>query len=524
MQESSPTAAPSAEIEAPSTTRPSSGFWTRLSRLPQQLLGRNPFGGELLPGRVPIFAPGSGRPTLPFPHPWNYREPIPILDTYFHGAESAEGAAKHNRYLDFPGFPPVLVTRDPAVIRAICSDTGDQPGQFDRDTLPSTGIARATGKDTLLYSNGAIWRRQRKLAAPPFGKTSLFQPERFHEFEGTFRQTIQKRLAALRDHLASTGKPTAVVALEPEIKVVMLELLTNNFFGTEISYEQLRSKYVPAIERMIDHIVRDTVTNTLGIPLKKLPAFTSKIAQAKKDDAVFEELTNLVLAGRRDGKGLWKQFKSDAPDEALRSNLRVFLAGALEATTSYATWALSHLSRNIPAQERVFREIEHVEDYTPDKLDEACYFCRVLDETLRLTPSLYFLPRQATVDTTIKISDGRTMQIPAGTHILLGVWHANRHDDHWGPAITGYPADQFVPERWERLVASGRASKEMLHFGFGHGPRVCPGKHLGQLEVALVVGAIVKMFRFKAMNSTCEARAGVSTKPADGTLVELQLR
>ncbi len=476
------------------------------------------------PTRVPIFAPGSGRPALPFPHPWNYREPLRILDTYFFGADAFDGPARHNRYLDFPGFPPVLVTRDPAVIRAICSETGDQPGQFDRDTLPSAGIARATGKDTLLYSNGAIWRRQRKLAAPPFGKTTLFQPERFHEFEATFRQTIQKRLAVLREHLAASGKSSVVVALEPEIKAVMLELLTNNFFGTTISYEELRSKYVPAIERMIDHIVRDTVTNTLGLPLKKLPALTKRLAQSKRDDAIFEELTNLVLAGRKEGKGLWKQFKSEAPDSALRSNLRVFLAGALEATTSYATWALSHLSRSAAAQEKVFAEIEHIDDYTPDNLGRSHYFGHVLNETLRLTPSLYFLPRQATTDTTVTLADGRTMRIPDQTHILLAVWHANRHEDYWGPAITGYPAKEFAPERWEHLAASGRASKEMLHFGFGHGPRVCPGKHLGQLEVALVVGAIVKMFRFTAVNPACEPRAGVSTKPADGTLVAVELR
>ncbi len=64
----------------------------------------------------------------------------------------------------------------------------------------------------------------------------------------------------------------------------------------------------------------------------------------------------------------------------------------------------------------------------------------------------------------------------------------------------------------------------MLHFGFGHGPRVCPGKHLGQLEVALVVGAFVKLFRFRAVNPQCDVKAGVSTKPGDGTLVDLELR
>jgi hypothetical protein len=47
---------------------------------------------------------------------------------------------------------------------------------------------------------------------------------------------------------------------------------------------------------------------------------------------------------------------------------------------------------------------------------------------------------------------------------------------------------------------------------------------LGQLEVTLVVGAIVKMFRFKAVVAENRAKAVVSTKPLDGTLVELELR
>lgn len=147
----------------------------RLANLPRQLCGRSPFEGDIRPSRVPLFPPGSGRPALPFPHPWNYREPLRILDAYFWRADEETGSGRHNRYLEVPGFPPVLVTRDPGLIRAITTNTGDREGQFDRDTLPSTGIARATGKDTLLFSNGPAWRRQRKLAASPFGKTTLFQ-------------------------------------------------------------------------------------------------------------------------------------------------------------------------------------------------------------------------------------------------------------------------------------------------------------------------------------------------------------
>jgi cytochrome P450 len=495
----------------------------QMKRLPRQLFGISPFEGDVAPTRVPIFRLGSGRPTVPFPHPWNYDRPIRILETYFWGADDEQGSGRHNRYIDFPGFATVLVTRDPRIIRAITTATGDRDGQFDRDTLPSVGIARATGKDTLLFANGPLWRMHKKLAAPAFGKTSLFQPQQFHEFAATFRRTVLQRLDALQKHLEVAGPPVRV-RLEPEIKAVMLEMLTNNFFGSEIPYQQIREQYVPALERVIDHIVRDTVLNKLGVPIGRIPAFHRSLAQTKEAYLVFEQLTDLVLASRKNGKGLWKQFKSDAPDEALRSNIKVFLAGALEATTSYASWAISHLARNPSAQEKVFQEVKDIEDYTPESLDNATYLGHVLNESLRLTPSLYFLPRRATADTWIETADGCKLLIPKGTHILLDVWHANRHDDHWGVAVTGYSALDFVPERWENLTARGHGSNEILHFGFGHGPRVCPGKHLGQLEVALVVGAFVKLFRFQAVNSENEARAGVSTKPLDGTLVELELR
>ncbi|MCA9117885.1 MAG: cytochrome P450 [Planctomycetaceae bacterium] len=452
----------------------------------------------------------TGRSSLPVPHPWNFQRPIDILEAYFWRADEETGSGRHNRYLDVPGFPPVFVTRDPGVIRAILTATGDRAGQFERDTLPSSGIARATGEDTLLFSNGPLWRRQRKVSASPFGKTALFQVDVFCEFEDTFRSTVRQRLMALRQHLSQTGLPHLQIAVEPEIKALMLEMLVECFFGTSINYQELREVYVPAVERVIDHIVRDTVVNRLGLSPWLLAKCSRRYARAFRDFTTFEELTDRVLATRSSGRGLWKKLRSEAPDAAMRSNIKVFLAGALEATTSYATWAISHLARNECWQEKVFREVETMADYTPDQLGSARDLNAVLDETLRLTPSLYFLPRKATAPIRIETADGREMRIPAGTHILLDVWHANRHADHWGEEVTGFPATEFAPDRWDRLAVQNANSKEFLHFGFGHGPRVCPGKHLGQLEVALVVGVFVKLFRFRAVHPENEVRAGVS--------------
>jgi cytochrome P450 len=491
-------------------------WWRRCWR---QLRGANPFDGDCRPARVPLLA--SGRPSLPFPHLWNYREPLRILATFYCGAERETGSARHNRYLDVPGLSPVLVTREPAVIRAVLSATGDKPGQFDRDTAPTAGIARATGADTLLYANGALWRHQKRLAAPSFSHSSLFQPEKFHEFERTFRRTVAERLEALRAMQAATGERVTRVALEPEIAAVMLEMLVNNFFGGSVSYDALRGRFAPAIAALIDDMVRDTIGRTVRAPFRLLSGRRASLQAARAD---FETLTDIALAGRRDGRGLWAQFKSDASDEALRSNIRVFLAGALEATTSFAAWTLSHLARAPHVQDRIHDEVKNLDVYDPDNLAGAAALNRALEETLRLTPSLYFLPRRATVDTWVETADGRKLFVPQGTHVVLDVWHANRCEDFWGAAPTGYRADVFAPERWEVLARQGRSPKEILHFGFGYGPRVCPGKFLGLLEVGLVVGAFVKIFTFAGVGDPPQAKAGVSTKPADGVLVDLALR
>jgi cytochrome P450 len=479
----------------------------------------NPFSGDWAPSRVPLFE--LGRPSMPFPHLWNYDEPLGLFDAMFWSADRQTGSGKHNRYLSVPGMPMTLVSREPAIIRAILSATGDKPGQLDRDTFPTRGIARATGADSLLYSNGAQWRHQKQLAAPAFSRSNLFQPEKFHEFEVTFRRTVTHRMEAMRARLAETGRSHVRIPLEPEISVVMLEMLVNNFFGGSVSYDELRNRYVPALTYSIDHMIKDTMAHRLRVVVDLVTGQKRKVKEAH---AAFEALTDIALAGRTSGAGLWAEFRSDASNDALRSNIRVFLAGALEATTSFASWTLAHLSRRPDVQERVHNEVKSVNVYDPQALGQAAEVNRVLEETLRLTPSLYFLPRWTTVDTEVETADGRKVRIPNHTRIMLDVWHANRCEDFWGVDVSGYPAESFAPERWDVLAGRGRSHKDILHFGFGYGPRVCPGKFLGMLEVALVVGAFVKIFRFKAVNEKLEARAGVSTKPADGALVDLELR
>ena len=167
-------------------------------------------------------------------------------------------------------------------------------------------------------------------------------------------------------------------------------------------------------------------------------------------------------------------------------------------------------------------------DLSPKSREDAVYLQKVLAESLRLNNALYFLPRVALRDTTLTTSKG-TLTIPAHTHIILATYHANRSEKHWGVAATGYPATAFVPERWDaaNMEARGRSSKDNLHFGFGHGPRVCIGKHFSEAEAFVCLTLFLRRFEFTAAGPAAphvEADSGVSTRPADKVDLELSLR
>jgi cytochrome P450 len=313
--------------------------------------------------------------------------------------------------------------------------------------------------------------------------------------------------------------------LEPEIQAVMLDVLVNVLFGSRVPPAELRATYLPAIRGVIRYILVDTVANQLRLPVLRLPALTPGHARLKRDWATFEELVDRVIRTRSEGAGFWPLLTAPGPDEAVRSNVRVFLAGALEATTSYVGWAIVHLARTPAAREKAYREALAHPELTPAARERAVYLQHVLAESLRLNNALYFLPRVAVRDATVTTPAG-WLTIPAGTHLILATYHANRCDDFWGVAATGFPAAAFAPERWEAaaLARLGKAARDALHFGFGHGPRVCIGKHLSEAEAFVCLTLFLRRFEFTAAGPAPAADSGISTRPRDGVDVVLSLR
>ncbi len=476
----------------------------RLRRLPGQLRSQNPFSGDIGVERLPLFK--SIVATVR-----NIRNPLGIIDRAF--ASGTDYAC-----IDIPGFSPVLYVRDPEMIKEILTQTGIHKG-FERDGLETNGIGRIVGDENLLRAQGEEWKIHKQALAKPLGMGAVGTPEMYAEMEAIIRGQLDWLEGKVR---AAGGK--LVIELEPVIKTAMLEILSKTMFGVELGSSAYREKYLPAIERVIEHILLDTVNNPFNVERLKLPAFTSYRRDLKRNNKVFEELVDLAIAQRRKGGGLWSELPVQGTDEAVRSNVKVLLAGALEATASYISWTIARLSRNIAAQTKARGEANAVGKVSEATRRASIYLQQCLDEALRLHASLYLLPRKAKEAVSVKTAKG-ILNIPKGVHIILATYHAGRNEKYWGVKTTGYPADGYVPERWNpgNMEKYGVTAATGYHFGFGHGARACSGKSFAQVEAFVGLNSFLRRFKVAAINEQVAAVSGVSTRPNDKVLVEVEL-
>lgn len=475
----------------------------RALRLPGQLLGRNPFSGTIDVERLPTFA--SLYHTIR-----NIWDPLGIIDKAFENGGDLS-------YLDIPGFGPILYVREPELMKEVLAQTG-QNREFERDGLETGGIGRIVGEENLLRSQGEDWKRHKKALAKPLSMSVVGSPKVYEDMERIGRT----QLGWLENTVREAGG-TLTKELEPEIKTAMLEILSTIMFGVEIPTELYRNRYLPALENVIQYILRDTVNNPFAVKRLDFPSITKRRKALKANNRLFEELVDSAIEQRALGGGFWKELKVPGTDMSVRSNVKVLIAGALEATASYVSWTLSCLSRNPEAQEKVRQEALAAGGINAAGRKASPYLQMCLDESLRLHAPLYLLPRTSKDEVTVTTSKG-TLTIPENVHIILATYHAGRHETYWGVERTGYPATDYVPERWdpENMKKHGMTVDDNMHFGFGHGPRACSGKNFAQVEAFVAMNLFMTHFKITGVNEHVRAASGISTRPEDKVLVSIE--
>ncbi|KAI9286715.1 cytochrome P450, partial [Umbelopsis sp. AD052] len=83
---------------------------------------------------------------------------------------------------------------------------------------------------------------------------------------------------------------------------------------------------------------------------------------------------------------------------------------------------------------------------------------------------------------------------------------------------------KFKPERWIECTPEERRIHDKTAWGFGAGPRMCPGRHLATMELVIALVSVLTLYDIKQIEKPGSAPHVVQSSPATNLLDNVHLR
>jgi cytochrome P450 len=171
----------------------------------------------------------------------------------------------------------------------------------------------------------------------------------------------------------------------------------------------------------------------------------------------------------------------------LHDELVTILLAGHETTASTLSWAWYEISRQPEIAERMRDEaLAAFGDGLPtyEDLRRLPYTAMVIQETMRLHPAVWILPRRA-----LAADNVAGFEIPAGADVMICPYTLHRHPDFWDDP------ERFDPERFQQEKVAER--HRYAYIPFGGGPRFCIGSNLGTMEAVFAAAMVARDFRLE---------------------------
>ena len=394
---------------------------------------------------------------------------------------------------------------DPALIARVLSE---RPDDFPKSRRIGEGLRLLLGQSVFL-TNGAQWKRQRRIIDPAFEG-------------GRLRDTFPAMVAAGQAAVARLG--TGVVEIEEEMSHAAADVIFRTLFSIPI--EDILAAAV--FDKFRCYQRTQPILNLAAfVPLPRwFPRF-HRAATKSTAKAIRQLITDLtehrsaeIAAGTAPDDLATKIMTTADPQtgacfgtEEMVDQVAIFFLAGHETSASALSWALYLLAMYPKAQEQVAAEAEGLSAEPAFSELSMLKFTRdVFRETLRLYPPVPMMVRE-----NVRAEDLRGRPVAPGAQIVLSPWHLHRHERIWAQP------DDFAPERWQ--TEAGRACARDGFMPFSSGPRVCTGAGFAMVEGVLLLALLARAFRF----SLAEGRvpvpvAHLTVRAKDGIWLKVERR
>jgi cytochrome P450 len=327
----------------------------------------------------------------------------------------------------------------------------------------------------LVTSEGALWKRQRRLAAKPFGKKQV--------------DSYAAEMVRLTRDWCTQRADGDVIEVNEEMMGITQLIVLRCLFGTDFMGDTKRAgeclhlymndymSEIFGLRRLLPRWVPTTGRLASDRYSKEMDQIVLTMIAAKRagDTRDADDVLSRLIAAAEDG-GV------EMSDRQLRDEAVTFFAAGHETTALTLTYAFYLLSRHPEARERLVSEVSEVLAGAPATaaLARRLPWTRaVVQESMRCYPPVWAIGREPQEDIQIGPYD-----IPAGTQVLVSQW-VMHHDPRWFPD----PWD-FAPQRW--IDGLEARLPRFAYFPFGGGPRVCIGNHFGMLEAIVMLATVAQ--------------------------------
>lgn len=321
----------------------------------------------------------------------------------------------------------------------------------------------------IIVSDGAFWRRQRRMIQPAFNKKIIARlADEIKKCNLELFETWQDM--AKREEVIDITQTAGELSLMVILRVIFsedLDLIFKQQGGNPFAF-------------LTEDLTRDMKVVLKFRSLMKL--FQSIIEQRREsEEERFDFLAMFIDA--RD-----KETGEAMTDKEIIDELMTLIIAGHETSAITLQWSWYFLANYPQVEQTALAAISeaNLKDKVPgfDELEKLGYIKQLVYEALRLYPPVWLFSRKA-IDEDIL---GR-YHIPAGSNIFISPYYMHRHPDYW-PEAEKYDPGRFNPE-------SEKQQHKTAFIPFSAGPRRCIGDFFAVVEMQIHFALMLPEFKME---------------------------
>jgi cytochrome P450 len=393
--------------------------------------------------------------------------------------------------LQFPRFGTHVIVSHPDDVRAvfIADSTVVHAGRGNALLEP------VLGKHSLLLADGERHLRQRALLQP------LFRPDRIRAYADLIAEATRRWTALWEDdHVVQVQRTALEISKEVILRVAL----------------GLDPGEVARFSSLIQDLMRLVGTNATLEEAATPSRLQERFRQTRTalDEALQEHIDRRRSrsTGADDALAALLADRSDSSkelsDEEIRDQLVTLILAGHETTASSITWALFCLHEAPDALQALLDQIDGARPDDQSALIGLPLLQGACLETLRLRPVIPVVSRQLQGPMQL-----REELLPADVFVTPCAYLAHRRADAF-PEPERFRPQRFLQQRFSPYV----------YFPFGGGARRCIGMSFALLEMQIVLGLLLRDFRFVPTGPVRPVRRAVTIVASGGGRMHVRRR